>query len=173
MRRRPCRPWTRLRPRFLAALAIAGFAWAVPGTGTAAAQGAASEIAIVTNPGTSTSDLSFLELRKIFLGEKQFWDDNSRIVLLVRAPVARERDVVLTKIYRMGEAEFQQYWIAKVFRAEVSSKPKIVYSTDMTRELVIALPGTIGFLPADEVGTGMKVLRINGKLPGEAGYPLQ
>ena len=27
--------------------------------------------------------------------------------------------------------------------------------------------------PADEVGPGMKVLRINGKLPGETGYPLQ
>lgn len=132
-----------------------------------------SAIAIVTNPRTATSDISFLELRKIFLGEKQFWDDNSRIILLVRAPVARERDVVLTKIYRMGEAEFQQYWIAKVFRAEVSSKPKIVYSSDMTSELVTVLPGAIGFLPADEVGSGMKVLRINGKLPGEAGYPLQ
>ena len=112
-------------------------------------------------------------LRKIFLGEVQFWGDNSRIVLLVRAPVARERDIVLSKIYRMGEAEFQQYWIAKVFRAEVSSKPKIVYSSGMTSELVTALPGAIGFLPADEVGPGMKVLRINGKLPGEAGYPLQ
>ena len=170
----PRRPLPRRRRpglRLLAAFAVAGLVLAMPGT--AAAQASASAIAIVTNPRTSTSDLSFLELRKIFLGEKQFWDDNSRIVLLVRAPVARERDVVLTKIYRMGEAEFQQYWIAKVFRAEVSSKPKIVYSTDMTRELVIALPGTIGFLPADEVGSGMKVLRINGKLPGEAGYPLQ
>jgi hypothetical protein len=141
------------------------------GAGSVAAQDSA--IAIVTNPRTATSDISFLELRKIFLGEKQFWDDNSRIILLVRAPVARERDVVLTKIYRMGEAEFQQYWIAKVFRAEVSSKPKIVYSSDMTSELVTVLPGAIGFLPADEVGSGMKVLRINGKLPGEAGYPLQ
>lgn len=130
-------------------------------------------IAIVTNPRTAANDLSFLELRKIFLGEVQFWGDNSRIVLLVRAPVARERDIVLSKIYRMGEAEFQQYWIAKVFRAEVSSKPKIVYSSDMTSELVTVLPGAIGFLPADEVGPGMKVLRINGKLPGEAGYPLQ
>ncbi len=130
-------------------------------------------IAIVTNSRTTANDLSFLELRKIFLGEKQFWDDNSRIILLVRAPVARERDVVLTKIYRMGEAEFQQYWIAKVFRAEVSSKPKIVYSSDMTSELVTVLPGAIGFLPVDEVGPGMKVLRINGKLPGETGYPLQ
>ncbi len=142
--------------------------------GRAAAQdGKPLAIAIVTNPQTRTSDLSFLELRKIFLGDKQFWDDNSRIVLLVRAPVARERDVVLNKIYRMSESQFQQYWIAKVFRAEVSSKPKIVYSADMTRELVTALPGSIGFVTADQVTSGMKVLRVNGKLPGEPGYPLQ
>lgn len=163
----------RARLYCIVALAAFGLASATLGARTAAAQGDPAAIAIVTNPRTATSDLSFLELRKIFLGEKQFWDDNSRIVLLVRSPVSRERDVVLTKIYRMGEAEFQQYWIAKVFRAEVSSKPKIVYSTDMTRELVTVLPGAIGFLPADEVGSGMKVLRINGKLPGEAGYPLQ
>ena len=157
----------------LVTLAAITAGWATFGARDAGAQATSSAIAIVTNPSTTTSDLSFLELRKIFLGEIQFWDDNSRIVLLVRAPVARERDVVLTKIYRMGEAEFQQYWIAKVFRAEVSSKPKIVYSSDMTSELVIVLPGAIGFLPADDVGPGMKVLRINGKLPGEAGYPLQ
>ena len=154
-------------------LAIMGAITLASALGTRGALAQDAALAIVPNSRTTASDLSFLELRKIFLGEKQFWDDNSRIVLLVRAPVARERDVVLTKIYRMGEAEFQQYWIAKVFRAEVSSKPKIVYSTDMTRELVIALPGAIAFLPADEVGSGMKVLRINGKLPGEAGYPLQ
>jgi hypothetical protein len=165
----------RLRTLALAAAFSAGAAFgprAVLGPSGAAAQESAS-IAIVTNPRTAVSDLSFVELRKIFLGEMQFWGDNSRIVLLVRAPVARERDVVLSKIYRMGEAEFQQYWIAMVFRAEVSSKPKIVYSSDMTSELVTALPGAIGFLPLDEVGPGMKVLRINGKLPGETGYPLQ
>jgi hypothetical protein len=136
-------------------------------------QAAPSAVAIVTHPGLRTDDVSFLELRKIFLGEKQYWDDGTRIVLLVRAPVARERDVVLQQIYRMGEPEFQQYWIAKVFRAEVSAKPKIVYSSDMIRELVTALPGAVAFLPADEVGPGMKVLRINGKRPGETGYPLQ
>lgn len=130
-------------------------------------------IAIVAHPTVAAEDLSFLELRKIFLGERQFWRDNQRIVLLVRSPVAQERDIVLKKIYRMEEAEFKQYWIAKVFRAEVSSKPKTVVSSDMTRELVAALPGAIGFLPSDQVGPSMKVLRINGKLPGEPGYSLQ
>jgi hypothetical protein len=162
----------RTAPRFAGwLLALALFVLAdLP---TAEGQPAPSAVAIVTHPSVRSDDVSFLELRKIFLGDMQYWGDGTRIVLLVRAPVARERDVVLSRIYRMDEPEFQQYWIAKVFRAEVSAKPKIVYSSDMIRELVTALPGAVAFLPADEVGSGMKVLRINGKRPGESGYPLQ
>lgn len=130
-------------------------------------------VAIVVNPSTAVNDLSLLELRNVFLGERQFWNDGSRIVLLVRAPVAYERDVVLNKIYRMDESQYRQYWIAKVFRAEVSSGPKIVYSNDMTRQLVTALAGAVGFIPASDVSPEMKVVRINGKLPGDPDYPLQ
>ncbi|MGH7559094.1 MAG: hypothetical protein ACREMD_15205 [Gemmatimonadota bacterium] len=130
-------------------------------------------VAIVVNPSTAVNDISLLELRNIFLGERQFWGDGSRIVLLVRAPVAYERNVVLNKIYRMDESQFRQYWIAKVFRAEVSSGPKIVYSNDMTRQLVTALAGAVGFIAASDVTPAMKVLSINGKLPGDPDYPLQ
>lgn len=162
-RARHARP---LRLALAAAIAAFGIALA-PRPATAQA------IAIVAHPDTSVEDLSFLELRKIFLGEQQFWGDGRRIILLVRAPVARERDVVLNRIYQMEEAEFRQYWIAKVFRAEVSSGPKIVYSTDMTRQLVAALPGAVAFVAALDVTPEMKVLRINGKRPGDPGYSLQ
>ena len=134
---------------------------------------ASSSIAIVVHPDTPVSDMSLAEVRKIFLGDRQFWNSNLRVVLLVRAPVAREREVVLRAIYQMSEAQFRQYWIAKVFRAETTSGPKIVYSAEMTNELITAIPGSIGFMPAEKVQPGMKVLRINGKLPGESGYPLQ
>ncbi|MGH7589393.1 MAG: hypothetical protein ACRELU_12460 [Gemmatimonadota bacterium] len=152
------------------ALALVGFA--VLGAPEARAQ-TGGAVAIVVNPSTSVDDLSLLELRNVFLGDRQFWGDGSRIVLLVRAPVAYERDVVLNRIYRMDESQFRQYWIAKVFRAQVSSGPKIVYSNDMTRQLVAALPGAVGFIAASDVAADMKVLRINGKLPGDPDYPLR
>jgi len=143
-----------------------------------AAQEAAQEeerpaIAIVVHPTVSVDDLSFDELRTIFLGERQFWPDRSRITLLVRAPVAYEREVVLNRIYRMSEDEFRQYWIAKMFRAEVASGPKLVYSNDMARQLVTAIPGAITFMPASEADERVKTLRIDGVLPSEAGYPLR
>jgi hypothetical protein len=134
---------------------------------------AKTPVAIVVNPGTPVESLTLAEVRKVFLGERQFWPSNLRVTLLVRAPVAREREVLLQKIYQMSEAQYRQYWIAKIFRAEITSGPKIVFSTAMTNELVAAIPGAIGSTMADEATPGLKVLRIDGKLPGENGYPLQ
>ncbi|MGH9487574.1 MAG: hypothetical protein ACRD04_08280 [Terriglobales bacterium] len=137
------------------------------------AASASKAVAILVNPATPVSNLTLVQLREIMLGNRQFWSNRQPIVLLVRAPVAPERTAVLQIIYRMSEAEFRQYWIAKIFRDEAATAPKIVYSANMTNELVVAIPGAIGFLEADQVRPGPKVLTIDGKRPGEKGYPLQ
>jgi hypothetical protein len=133
----------------------------------------ADDVAIVVRPDVPIDGLSFADVRKLFLGERQFWPKNLRVTLLIRAPSARERDVVLKEIYQMSEAQFRQYWISKVFRADVSTGPKIVYSGEMATELVAAIPGAVTFLPASKVPSGLKTLKIDGHLPGEKGYPLR
>jgi len=131
------------------------------------------DIAVVVNPDTPVNDLSLSEVRKVLLGERQYWNSKLPVTLLIRAPVARERDVVLRVIYQMSEAQFKQYWVAKIFRAEVTSPPKIVYSNDMQYELVTAIPGAIAFVDARAVRPGVKVLRVDGHLPGDRDYPLR
>ena len=132
-----------------------------------------ADIAVVVNPETPVTELSLAEVRKVFLGERQYWNAKLPVVLLIRAPVARERDVVLRLIYQMSEVQFKQYWIAKIFRAEVTSPPKIVYSNDMQFDLVSAIPGAIAFVDARNADPRLKVLRVDGHLPGEPGYPLR
>jgi len=73
----------------------------------------------------------------------------------------------------MSETEFKQYWISKLFRAEATSGPKIVYSNEMATDLVEAIPGSIAFVDAAGVPKNLKVLKIDGKLPGDRGYPLR
>jgi ABC-type phosphate transport system substrate-binding protein len=136
-------------------------------------RGVDADIAIVVRPDVPVDNLTFAELRKVLLGDRQFWTSNLRVTLLVRAPGARERDVVLKTIYQMSEAQFRQYWIAKVFRAEAASGPRIVYSNEMAAELASAVPGAVAFVESGQVPKGLKVLRINGKLPGEKDYPLR
>ena len=141
-------------------------------TGYAAAP-ESGDIAIVVRPDVPADNLSFAELRRLMLGDRQFWSSSLRVTLLVRAPGAREREVVLKNIYQMSEAQFRQYWIAKVFRAEAATGPKIVYSNEMAAELATAIPGAVAFVEAGQVPKGLKVLKINGFLPGDKGYPLR
>jgi ABC-type phosphate transport system substrate-binding protein len=142
-------------------------------TAPAVAQGHDVGVALVADPNIPVSNLTLAEVRKVFRGERQYWNTNLAVVLLIRAPVARERNVVLKVIYEMSESQFKQFWIAKIFRAESASAPKVVYSNDMANELVTAIPGAIAFVDARDVRPGTKVIRVDGHLPGEAGYPLR
>lgn len=157
------------------ALALLLLAAAAPRSGAAQAgpERDGEGVAIVVHPDVPIAALTLDQLRRIFMADQQFWPDGSRITLLVRAPAAYERDVVLNVIYRMSEDEFRKYWVGKMFRAEVPAGPKIVYSSEMASELVTAVPGAIGFVPAGDVIPGAKVIRIDGRLPGQPGYPLQ
>lgn len=143
------------------------------GSTTVAQTARGTDIAVVVNENTPVTDLSLAEVRKVLLGERQYWDAKLPVVLLIRAPVAREREVVLKVIYQMTEAQYKRYWIAKIFRAEAASAPKIVYSNDMQYELVTAIPGAIAFVDSRNVRPGLKVLRVDGHLPGDPGYPLR
>jgi hypothetical protein len=131
------------------------------------------QIAIVVHPQTPVDNLSFAEMRRVFRGERQYWTPNVPIVLLIRAPIAQEREVILKRVYAMSEAQFKQFWIAKIFRDEAATVPKILYSNDQIADLVSTIPGSIGFVDAAAVRSGLKVLMIDSLLPGQAGYPLQ
>jgi ABC-type phosphate transport system substrate-binding protein len=133
----------------------------------------AGPIAVVVHPDVPVDNVTVAELRRLVLGDREFWPGGLRVTLLIRAPVARERDVVLKTLCEMSEAQFRQHWIGKVFRADTALAPKIVYSTSMALDLAASTPGAIAFVEAAQVERRLKVLRIDGKLPADKGYPLQ
>jgi hypothetical protein len=132
-----------------------------------------NDIAIVVHPDTPVTGLNMDEVRQVFRGERQYWPKNIPVVLIMRAPVSREREVVLRKIFEMNDSQFKQYWVGKIFRAETTSAPKIVYSNTMASQLVSAVPGAIAFMDSKDLKPGLKVLPINGILPGQPNYPIR
>jgi len=158
---------------------IVTFLWTILGASVAlhtpstAQTSRGADVAVVVNSDTPVDDLSLSEVRKVMLGERQYWNSKLPVVLLIRAPAARERDVVLRVIYQMSEAQFKQYWVAKIFRAEAATPPRIVYSNDMQYELLTALPGSIAFVDSRNIRAGVRVLRVDGHMPGEKDYPLR
>lgn len=133
----------------------------------------AADIAVVVNPDVQVDNLTRAELRRILLGDREFWPSGVRVTLLMRAPVARERDAALKDICDMTEAQFRQHWIGKVFRADTGSMPKIVYSPEMALDQVGRTPGALTFIETPVTGKGVKVLKIDGRAPGQAGYAVK
>ena len=144
--------------------------WACVGLGHAAlAQ--TGDVAVVVNPENPASNLTIPELRKLFAGEKRSWAGGLSVKLIVRAPGTPEPEVLL-KLLGVSENEYKQYWASRVMRGEAQSEPLVLPSLGMQREAMGLFDGVITLVAAENVKPGMKVVKVNGRMPGEAGYPL-
>lgn len=132
-----------------------------------------SDIAVVVHPETPVNGLTLAELRKIYRGERLYWKTGLPIVLLIRSQGTRERDVILRTVFQMREEDYKKFWVAKIMRAEAASAPVEIYSNGMIKEGVAGVKGAVGCMAASDLRPGIKVLRIDGHLPGEPGYPLR
>ncbi len=128
-----------------------------------------SSIAVIVNPENSVESISLTELRNIFLGTQQFWKDGTQVVPIVRAPSARERDVLLRRVVHMSETQFQDYWRKK----NHARAPIAVVSNGMQLETVSKEAGGIALVATSDIHSGIKVLRVGGQRPGSAAYPLK
>jgi hypothetical protein len=147
-----------------AAICLAGFA----GSSSAVAQ--TIGVAVVVNEKNPIDNLSTPELRKLFAGEKHAWTGGTPVKLFVRAPGANERFVML-KLLGMSESEYKRYWTAQVFRGDAQAAPVGLFSNGMQREAIVLYPGAVALVNVQDVKPGMKVVKVDGHMPAEPGYP--
>ncbi len=131
------------------------------------------EVAVIVNPANPIDALSLADLRKIFAGEKQSWGPPGPISLFVRGPGAREREVLLGRVLKMNESEYEQYWLRKIYSGEATRPPLALLSNGMQLEAIRAEKGAIALISVQDVHQGVKVIKIEGRIPGMNGYPLK
>ena len=137
------------------------------------AQSKQDDVAVIVNPQNQIESISSTDLRKIFAGEKRSWNSNIPVFVVVRAPQAHERDILLSHVLRMTESEYKQYWVKKVYSGEVPREPLALLSNGMQLEAVRADKGGIALINLADVKQGVKVLKVDGRMPGAAGYTLR
>jgi ABC-type phosphate transport system substrate-binding protein len=140
---------------------------ALNGVSSAVAQMGA--VAVVVSEKNTVNNLSMLELRKLFAGETHSWPGGQTVKLIVRAPGAHER-MILLKLLGMSENEYKRYWVAQVFRGDAQFEPVALFSNAMQKEAVGIFPGALALVDVQDVKPGMKMVKIDGLLPGKAGY---
>ena len=131
------------------------------------------DIAVVVSARNQISHLSLPELRAILLGERHFWKNQVPIVIVLREPKSRERELILKKVLGMNESAFKAHWRRKLFRAEAVSEPMSVSSNSLALEYLDTNPGAITFLAGKNLRPDSKVVMIERALPGVPGYPFR
>jgi ABC-type phosphate transport system substrate-binding protein len=131
------------------------------------------DVAVIVNPLNTVESISSVELRKYFAGEKRSWHASLPVFLVVRAPEARERTMLLSHVLHMTESEYKQYWVKKIYSGEVPREPLALFSNGMQVEAVRTEKGGIALVSSKDVRAGVKTLKIDGLLPGAPGYPLK
>ena len=133
---------------------------------------AAADVAIVVHPQNQESDLRSVELARVLRQEQRHWKTGGSIYLVFQGSGSPAREIVLRRVFRMNDVELKQFWLTKLYRGEITSFPRVVHSDAAVRRLVGLAAQALGFLEASAVDNTVKVLRVDGKLPGQPGYLL-
>jgi hypothetical protein len=169
-----------LRLAALATVVLTATGWS-PAPPAAGAAPPGDAYAVIVHPLVPTSGVTLPQLRALFLGTRHTWDGSAGgapVVLIVQAPDTRTGALVLRALYQMDEGAFKRYWIARTFGGAdggdgaAAAGPTLVASDAMARRLTASIPGAVAVVPAAEVDRGVRVLRVDGRLPGADGYAL-
>jgi hypothetical protein len=129
-------------------------------------------LAIVVNQSNPVENVSMKELRQIFLGERSHWP-NGRRITLVMLPPGLERHTMLREVYHMTEGDLDQHFLHGLFTGDVFVSPKTLATPVGVCKFVFNVPGAIGYVRHRDADKSVKVIRVDGHLPGDDGYKLQ
>jgi len=128
--------------------------------------------AVIVNEKNPVKKLSFSELRSFLRMRRQFWPNRKRCDLYLPKRESDAYEMLLKNVYKTSDKKLQKYWVRLLFSGDIPAKPSVVTSPKAAGAQVIKNEGALSIVPADEVPKGVQVLLIDGKKPGEEGYPL-
>jgi hypothetical protein len=159
MKQDACGKWLRITALLCVALMIGGIGRA-----------AVKNMAVVISAGSKLSDVPLADLVKLCKGTQKTWSDGKIFTLIIKNPEAPEMRVVVQKLFADAGADIKGT-IAKVNESRMIIK--IVGSDEELLHIVETTPGAVGIIDVYSINSSVKVLRVDGKLPFDAGYALK
>jgi hypothetical protein len=141
--------------------------------GTAEESRGKGAVAVIVHASNPCPNPTLLELRDILTLRQQFWKDGKRVTLILPASGSREKCVLQKTVYRSNDDRLRRDWAQRLFTGEIPAVPSSLRSPEARIGAVKHSAGAISVVPAADVTPDVRVLIIDGKRPGEAGYPLE
>jgi len=132
----------------------------------------AKDIALVSNKANGVTDVSMFELVKICKGQTNRWPKGKPVTLFSLNPASTEMKMVVEKVYGLSSNEVSAL-ITSANHGRANHPAIVVVNSDKDLvEAVESTPGAVGLVDVYSITGGITVLRVESKLPLEAGYPL-
>jgi hypothetical protein len=118
-------------------------------------------LVVISNAKGAPAELKRTELVAVLRGEKQRWDDGTRISIALMKASTPTGEATFKKVYGMSGDEVNKYWLALVFQGK--AKAPVFFNTAAELETYISqTPGAIGIIEeSNDVKT--KPVMIDGK----------
>jgi ABC-type phosphate transport system substrate-binding protein len=127
----------------------------------------AKQLAVVIDTANPTTNLSTLDLQKIFNLRMRAWADGKPVIIVLRDPSAGEMQLLLRKVLNMSQDQ------AHAFIQAHKGTIVVADSDDAVIRFVASNRGAVGIIDLYSLTKDVNVLKIDSKLPVEQGYLLR
>lgn len=125
---------------------------------------------LVTAKTNAIHDISFPELRQLYRG-KHVIVAGVRVIPFNHPPGTFDRVGFDRVLFGMSPDEIGRYWIDQRIRGG-DPPPRTIDSVSLLLRVVAALEGALAYVREGFSAPDLKVVSVDGKRPGDAGYPL-
>jgi len=121
----------------------------------------AQNLMVISNSKGAPAELNRTELMAVMRGEKQRWNDGTRISIALMKSSTTTGEVTSKKIYGMSADEVNKYWLALVFQGKAKA-PMFFNSANELESYISQTPGAIGIVE-ESPDIKLKPVTIDGK----------
>jgi hypothetical protein len=116
---------------------------------------------VISNAKGAPAELKKTELVAVMRGEKQRWDDGTRISIALMKATTPSGEATFKKVYGMTGDEVNKYWLALVFQGKAKA-PVFFNSATELEAYISQTPGAIGIIEESN-DVKIKPVMIDGK----------
>jgi ABC-type phosphate transport system substrate-binding protein len=161
-------------------LTLAGLCFAVISAGSAAGSAkdspAQGPLAVIVHKSSAVENISISDLRKMLTGDLRGWPDSSPVVVIQQPDESATQQRVLRLLLKTTPAAYNRQLLQIQFQGRQMPVIRVLNSDANAIGFVWNVPGAISIVDAAAAtasSSHVKVLKVDGKLPGDKGYPLQ
>ena len=117
---------------------------------------AAGGLLVIASPQVPDTAISVQQLADIYVLKKSYWSNQIQVVPVNREAGSDERENFSELVFNTSTQDLAEYWDKLRFQGKLPPLTQI--SDHAVLNFVRSVPGAIGYINADQLPTGVKVL---------------